>query len=609
MQKPILPFAFIFVLAASMATPIVRGEWIQKTEADDFAYGTGEDVRSTTTMQYLKVGVYPAKGVFRVGEDIYLELYVSTGVDEAYLMLRGPGGTISDKIDPEILKGEVYITYKVGVAEERDIGRWTVTFQACYYVIEYYDHNAYMIPYCASDTATFEVVPGPAPDLNLTVTPNKSTLPVGEVLRVEVSLTNQGDADAYDVQLSYASEAFELTTGHASRGCKSLAPGQSCPVGAYNLKALGPTGMANITFSASYTDEKGKGYQRMAEVTINITVGFSFQMSNLYETEVFADYYSKLLESPYPFHDVVEVTVLGGGEVDSVYLRISGLTEDKIQLENAGGRRFRKDIVSESRFSPEEIRDLTWLVVREMAKYKGLELPPPNWDWKQPSIPTISLEEIVAVFKDTTEVRKKVGRTLPTITEILEANLPEWTKSGAFILAVSKDTKSPVDLLVTNPDGLKVGAAYEGNKFSALIKEVAGSLYSGRDSSPQLIHIPLSSGEYRIRAHGKSASVWDLLMISMTETRGSFQIRKAIHVDEGESLEFKTSISEVGTVEEFVELGPFSWLQMEQIWPAVVVPVLIIVVVAVLLTRRRGRAPPAKIVRPPPTMPEEVPDG
>jgi len=304
-----------------------------------------------TSVAYLEVRVAPDRQVYQVGEEIFLALYVSTGVDEAYLRGEGPSGTFSDRL---YITSESYLTYKVGIAEEKDVGTWHVAFEACFYIPVYdydgEDHHGdsvYYMPYCDADYASFDIVPGPSPDLVMKLTPDKSTIPVGDTLKVDLNLKNQGDGTAFDIQIDHTSEAFHLVLGglrpRTSEStpdvdCESLAPGASCDTKIFTFNAAGPVGEGNITFTVSYTDEKGKQYERVETLNLNITVGFQFAISNLYETESFNDYYSKLLESPYPFQNEVEVTLLGAEEIDSVHLIMTGLAEDKIPLENIGNK-------------------------------------------------------------------------------------------------------------------------------------------------------------------------------------------------------------------------------------------------------------------------------
>ncbi|WP_455368861.1 hypothetical protein [[Eubacterium] cellulosolvens] len=603
MSRSNLPLTFLFILVTLIFAQNMGGQW----------------AAHATSVAYLEVRVAPDRQVYQVGEDIFLALWVSTSVDEAYLSVRGPSGSFSDRI---YVTGESYLTYKVGTAEEQDIGTWHVTFEACFYIPVYdydgEDHHGdgvYYMPYCDADYASFDIVPGPAPDLVMTLTPDKSTVPVGDPLNVDVNLKNEGDGDALNIQVSHSSESFELAPGGLRPGslnvssCESLAPGESCELN-FNFKAVGPTGEGNITFTASYVDEKGKQYDRVETMTLNITIGFQFVISNLYETESFNDYFTKLHESPYPFQNEFEVTLLGAEEIDSVHLIMSGLAEDKILLENIGGTKYRAKIMPPDRFSESNMKDLDWLILSEMAKYKGVELPAPNWEWKQPTIPIVRVEEMVVVLKDGTEIRKEVRRQLPNIKDILQVNLPRWTESGTIIVAMSKEEKPPADIMVTNPEGLKVGANYEEKKFTNLLNEVIGSLYSGRDTGLQLVRLPASPGEYRIKANGKNSGVLDLMILSLSGDQGNVRLRRSINIDEGQSLEFKTTISEEGMVEEVEDVGLFSWFKLEQFWPILIIPIVVIVLIFLIMRMRsktlRVRRMPQKV--PPPTMPEEIPE-
>lgn len=576
-----------------------------------------------TSVAYLEVRVAPDRQVYQVGEEIFLALYVSTGVDEAYLTGTGPSGTFSDRL---YITSESYLTYKVGIAEEKDVGTWRIKFEACFYIPVYdYDgedhHNGHgetWIPYCDADYTSFDIVPGPSPDLVMTLTPNKSTIPVGDTLKVDLNLKNQGDGTALDIKIDHTSEAFHLVSGGLRPrtsdstpdvDCESLTPGASCDTKTFTFDAAGPVGEGNITFTVSYSDEKGKQYERVETITLNITVGFQFTISNLFETESFNDYYSKLLESKYPFQNEVEVNLLGAEEIDSVHLIITGLAEDKISLENIGGTRYRAKFIPPNRFSESEMKDLTWMIIMDMARYKGVDLPAPSWVWRQPQLPVVRVEEIVAVLKDGTEIRKEVRRTLPTVTDILQMNLPRWTESGTIIVAMSEEDKPPVDLLVTNPEGLKVGANYEEKKFTSLINQVVGSLYSGRDTGLQVVRLPMAPGEYRVKATGKGSGVMDLMILSLSGQQGNVRLRRSINIDEGQSLEFKTSISEDGMIDEVEDVGLFSWFKLDQFWPILIIPIIVIIVIF-LVMKMRGRTKTTRIPHkvPPPSMPEEIPE-
>ena len=88
----------------------------------------------------------------------------------------------------------------------------------------------------------------------------------------------------------------------------------------------------------------------------------------------------------------------------------------------------------------------------------------------------------------------------------------ELTNLGRLLRVV---TESPIDILVTAPDGLRVGYDWV---TQGVINEIEGATYSGPGTEPQTITIPSPLlGTYKIDVVGTDYGVYAITILSLTE--------------------------------------------------------------------------------------------
>ncbi|MCW3975477.1 MAG: hypothetical protein NWE86_04470, partial [Candidatus Bathyarchaeota archaeon] len=596
-------YSLAFSLPIKDAPDEVLGIWKVEFYIDgQFKFSDQFELKSGSAPSGLEVGVYLAKEVFQVGEEVDLSLYVSRGVYESYLKLTGPR-TMTDNIGS--FESETYISYTLGVAERGDVGTWKITFTGCY------SHNGQ--ERCDSDAKTFRIVTKLEelpPEIFIIAKPDKTSVSVDERLQLSVNLKNEGNGKAININTEISSDNFELISGSKSWDLDSLAPGGTSQVKTFSFKTKGPMGDGKITITTTYSDELGKQYQKTEVVTIKITQAIVFQLTNFYDADKFTDYLSRFMESPYPVYNVIEITVPNGGKINNAYLEVSGLEVDRIELNDIGGGRYQAEIKPFERFSSEDIRDMTWSMMRNIAGTNNLELPQPNWNWRDPSggWPAIQLDSIYVSFEDGTEVRRRVDSTIPTLMDALQSNAQNWGE-GTFIVALSEG-KPPADIFVRNPSGLSIGTNIDESGNPTLVSAIPGSFYSGRDSNPQFIFTPSSSGETLIKTFGKKDGSMDLLIFNLMGSHGSTEIRRSIQIKKGGISEYTSIISEEGVVESLEPKAAFPWLQLDKTWPIFVAIPVVFGLITIFVIKRR-RAQPRYIGptedAPPQTIPEEIP--
>lgn len=86
---------------------------------------------------------------------------------------------------------------------------------------------------------------------------------------------------------------------------------------------------------------------------------------------------------------------------------------------------------------------------------------------------------------------KEEPRTLPNVRDAILDGAPRWAKSlmGQWVLA-----SCPVDILVIDTQGRRVGAIYRNGLLTEEVNEIPGTIYLGRQSETKTAVIPRSSG-------------------------------------------------------------------------------------------------------------------
>jgi len=153
-------------------------------------------------------------------------------------------------------------------------------------------------------------------------------------------------------------------------------------------------------------------------------------------------------------------------------------------------------------------------------------------------LPSISAS-ISVIYEDGTILTESIGK------------LPTWY--DAIWRVVEKDDysvfvgQSPIDLAIVDDGGRKVGAIYENGVFVGEINEISGSFYTGRNSSPEIILLPFSPGEYKVYVNGTESGAYDLTTISIKDGKVDSETDSK-QISEKETHTYIKEISRTGKV-------------------------------------------------------------
>lgn len=238
----------------------------------------------------------------------------------------------------------------------------------------------------------------------------------------------------------------------------------------------------------------------------------SYATKNLYEINKLDTFLSQVLHVKQSPIDVNIDVYVGNDElVDYVYLWISNVEPNVYYLEKKETGHYA---IEDLDFSAQGLRwedpaPAAYVICQLLfKKYSGLSLPPfPGF--KEPSIPDVRLDEIVIVDTDGIEHSTAISDRLPTYEDAVQKMLPTWRENGGEIYAAA----CPVDLLVIDPNGNKVGALYEDATFIAEINEIDGAFYFGRNLSLEIISVPFATGDYDIQVQGTGTGEYNLTIL------------------------------------------------------------------------------------------------
>jgi hypothetical protein len=161
--------------------------------------------------------------------------------------------------------------------------------------------------------------------------------------------------------------------------------------------------------------------------------------------------------------------------------------------------------------------------------------------------------------------------------------LVEWILRRAVCASAGSD----VELLVTDPDGHRVGGALENNQRTTY-KDIPGSWYSGLGSHPQYVVIPSpGAGSYRFTVTGMGAGSYELRAISIVDGSAVATQQYSGTIGQGETQELSAQFAAGGSIE---NLRVISWWERYQPWLVYgALAVIAVSVIAVYASRSRRK--------------------
>jgi hypothetical protein len=116
--------------------------------------------------------------------------------------------------------------------------------------------------------------------------------------------------------------------------------------------------------------------------------------------------------------------------------------------------------------------------------------------------------------------------------------------------------ESPIDLTVTDNKGRKIGSVYENGVFVKEINGIPNSFYSGKDSSPEIVLLPFSPGEYEIHVNGTETGNYNLKTVSVKDGKIDSKMNSK-EISKGETHTYIKSINEIGNIEDQKNMNSF----------------------------------------------------
>lgn len=132
--------------------------------------------------------------------------------------------------------------------------------------------------------------------------------------------------------------------------------------------------------------------------------------------------------------------------------------------------------------------------------------------------PEIAIAEIIITDKEINIHHitwSEAGQVLPERVPTYEGALSAWTSGGGTLFL----GHSPVDFLVENSQGRRVGALYESGFFIGEINEIPDAFYGGQGLDLQFIYIPDSFGDCIVEVIGRGTGdyILDVLTFEKEE--------------------------------------------------------------------------------------------
>jgi len=238
-----------------------------------------------------------------------------------------------------------------------------------------------------------------------------------------------------------------------------------------------------------------------------ISVEMEITVENLYESNQIISFFKHLYQPRSAIWANVEIQISSINPVESVYLKFEGLP-DLIELEKSDDDKYVTGLEGYYPLSIKDVRDISWQIVELIAASKGLSLASPPWSTEIPPNPDVYIENILVKFSDGSSSEFESNVRLPTYLDALNEMFPIWSNQGMFTTAMS-----PVDVLLTNSQGQRIGSIYSNGEFITEVNEIDNSFYSGKDALFEFIYVSKTEDDYLIQINGIEDGDYSICLI------------------------------------------------------------------------------------------------
>jgi len=370
------------------------------------------------------------------------------------------------------------------------------------------------------------VSPPPAPDFSISASPfpsplsipaggsDKWTLTITSVcgFSVPVQLSVSG---VYGVELTYPIEAIPPPDGSVEVALEASVY-LWAPPGIYDLTVTGTFGILTHTLHILLSI----GPPQPPEIS-------SWKVTNRYETSSFASFLG-MINSLYE-HTIdcdFDVFVTDYNRVSRISIRLSDGTS--VDLLDMGLGHYTANVKLGEFSKADALYNILETFVTGPPPETTMIFPPepnlPAW-YTKPTLPIVTVTEITIVDTNINIYQlteSKVGQVLPerlpNFEDTLQAKLAAWNAQGGTLFL----ERCPVDFLVTDTSGRRVGALYQNGQFVGAVNEIPDAFYSGQDPDFQVIFIPLQFEDCTVQAIGRDSGTYTLGVIAFQE-----QLRKS----------------------------------------------------------------------------------
>lgn len=244
---------------------------------------------------------------------------------------------------------------------------------------------------------------------------------------------------------------------------------------------------------------------------------------NRYETNkliTFIDYL--LFGIRYPIDCIVEAIISDHSNIERVYLKVTGLSVEEIDMLKISEGHYEVEIKGVEQFSAGDLRDVAYFLLKLWFALKGKSLAPSPWSYSEPPDYVVDIEELGIIYEDGSDFRvyypiKPLPR-LPTYKDVIESMFPIWGSDDVPI-STTVVALSPIDILVIDSSGRRVGAVYEDGIFVSEVNEIPDSFYTGKDFTPEFVLTPCQPGQHEIQVVGTGSGDYALDVLHQGENQ------------------------------------------------------------------------------------------
>lgn len=237
--------------------------------------------------------------------------------------------------------------------------------------------------------------------------------------------------------------------------------------------------------------------------------------TNLWEVSSLHHFLNELAStSGYRIDCIVDVFVTNDDSISMVKIKLSTGEVLSLPEKDLGhySLHLQKYVFSEDRYL-NYLSALLELLFKSLG-YPTFRIPAPE------STPEVAITEIIITDTEMNIHRitqSEVGQTLPEQLPTYEGAVSTWIKGPGTLFI----THSPVDLLIKDIQGRRVGAIYESGIFISEINEIEGAFYGGQGLDLQFIYAPNSFENYIVEVIGRGSGDYILEVLTFEEEEGS----------------------------------------------------------------------------------------